>query len=163
MFLKVQAKKISVSSLSLFHCAWNQGCQEGPGCLRTDEAFFNRLATANGCVSCDVKGSGQYSDGKNPAVLYQDGSYGSALHCLRSKLACPMEGSYTSKATPCLKDVKYDGVGHVNHSQPEDYAVRGLLTMTKQRSPRTLVKDQHLLLMLCMQEWDHCAGERTAD
>ena len=73
-------------------------------CLQNEAPMFKPLATSSAPTASPVKGTEQYTEGG--VDLYQAGSYGSALSCLRSKFTCAMEGLYQSKAALPLKDVK---------------------------------------------------------
>ena len=76
--------------------SWREDCEADPNTvnneepwielsLRSEEACFNSLAADSACIPNDVKGSGSYTEGYSTAVLFQEGSCGSALSCLRSK------------------------------------------------------------------------------
>ena len=78
-------------------------------CLQHEAPLFNPLATSSAPTSLAVEGTENYTSGLTGVDLYQVGSYGSALSCLRSTF------------TPKLKDVKaFEGAGHVNRTRPPD-------------------------------------------
>ena len=90
-------------------------------CLQDEASLFNPLAASSAPTASPVKGTEQRTDGLIGVDLYQVGSYGSALSCLRSKSICAMEGLCQSKAAPNLKDAKaLQGAGHVNRTRPHD-------------------------------------------
>ena len=66
-------------------------------CLQNESPLFNPLATSAAPNASPVKGTEQYTNGTSGVDLYQVGSYGSALSCLRSKFTCLMEGLCLSK------------------------------------------------------------------
>ena len=77
------------------------------------------INTTSDCVPKDIKGSQAYTEPGQPALLWQSGSYGSALSALRTKLLAPMEGNFTTKAAPRLQSVvQYQMGTHVNRMTP---------------------------------------------
>ena len=73
-------------------------------------------------VPKDIKGSGAYTEPGQPALLWQAGSYGSALSTLRTKHVAAMEGQFTTKAAPRLVSVVQHQVGtHPNRMASNDW------------------------------------------
>ena len=91
-------------------------------CLQNEAPMFNLFSTSSAPTASALKRTEQYTNGTTGVGPCQ-GSYGSALSCLRSKFICSMEGLCQSKATSNVKDVKASqGAGRVNRTRPHDCA-----------------------------------------
>ena len=87
--------------------------------LDNESLLMAPINTTSDCVPKDIKGSQAYTEPGQPALLWQSGSYGSALSALRTKLLAPMEGNFTTKAAPRLQSVvQYQMGTHVNRMTP---------------------------------------------
>ena len=87
--------------------------------LDNESLLMQPINTTSECVPKDIKGSQSYTEPGQPAVLWQAGSYGSALSTLRTKLLAAMEGNFTTKAAPRLTSVAQFQQGtHVNRMTP---------------------------------------------
>ena len=90
--------------------------------LDNESLLMQPINTSSECVPKDIKGSQSYTEPGQPAVLWQAGSYGSALSTLRTKLLAAMEGNFTTKAAPRLISVAQFQQGtHVNRMTPSGW------------------------------------------
>ena len=90
--------------------------------LDNESLLMNPINTMSECVPKDITGSGAYTEPRQPAALWQAGSYGSALSTLRTKLLAAMEGPFTTKAAPRLHSVVQFQMGtHVNRMTPHGW------------------------------------------
>ena len=134
-------------------------------CLRSDETFFNSLATANDCIAYDVKGFWTLHWRQASCNHVPRWKLWECLELLEEYVRLPngrnlyLQGYSSHEYCQILPN------GHVNHFQLENLPSGPLpvetvpkLGRTKRTFLRVLVKEQHWSQMSCTQEWDPCAG-----